>query len=133
MPRFNGRRIPHHGNPQRQPGGDLPAHQFGRTGRLRHGLTTPRKVYRHHIRRLLLRADGHSLPSVQIRRTIQARLARRFTPADLSFLNPRTQRWVNAMQWERKQMVRDGLLEPTSRAGHGIWTLTTKGVREAQN
>jgi hypothetical protein len=133
MPRLNRIRVPHHGRRQFQPGGELPANQFGPGGKLRHGQTTPRSVFRSHILGLLLRADGHSLPSRQIRQRIWLRLARRFTPADLSLLNPRTPRWVNSMQWERKKMVMDSLIEPTDVAGHGVWRLTLEGVREAQN
>jgi len=41
-----------------------------------------------------------------------------------------TVRWRNAVQFERNQMVQEGLLKKTS--AHGMWELTTKGVAAAE-
>lgn len=124
------RRVQH--RPQAQPR-DLREGQFTDGGRLRRGLLTPRSFYRPQILRMLLAAEDHALPSRQIRRTIERRMNGRFTAADLSALRSGQPRWVNSMQWERKKMVMDGLLDATDAAGHGLWRLTREGVRAARS
>jgi len=106
--------------------------RFADGERLRRGLLTPRSVYRSHILRQLLAAHGHAVASGEVRRAVERRMAGRFTSADLSFLRRGQPRWVNSMQWERKKMVMEGLLETTGSAGYGIWRLTREGVREAR-
>ena len=106
--------------------------QFPEDGRLPRGLMTPRSVYRRNILRFLLGAEQHALKSRDIRRAMQRRLMGRLTDADMSFLRLGQPRWVNAMQWERKEMVIEGLLEGKDAAGHGRWRLTREGVRVAR-
>lgn len=36
-------------------------------------------------------------------------------------------KWQNQTAWERNRLVNDGLLEPVSRAGRGVWMLTEAG------
>jgi hypothetical protein len=106
-----------------------PAQQL-RQRRQRIGPHVPRRVYRDLIMELLLEAPNHELPSRQIRRTIGERLARQFTRVDLSMRGGGIL-WVNEMQWAKKKMVMDGLLEGVLSAGHGMWRLTRKGVAQA--
>lgn len=100
--------------------------------RLRAGLVTPRSAYRRFILRLLAQAEHHEMPSREVCRIVGARLGSRFTPADLSETRSGQLKWVNNMQWTRKRMVMDGLLESTLSAGHGVWRLTREGVRAAR-
>jgi hypothetical protein len=39
-------------------------------------------------------------------------------------------RWRNAVQWERNEMVREGLLKNDS--PRGVWELTPKGIKAAE-
>lgn len=36
-------------------------------------------------------------------------------------------KWRNHTAWERKNLVDSGFLEPTAVAGHGNWTMTSRG------
>lgn len=123
------RPAPH--RPHAQPRA-LPENQFTESGRLRHGLLTARSIYRLQILRMLLAAEGHAMRAREIRWNMERRMTGRFTNADLSLLRRGQPRWVNAMQWERKKMVMEELLEGTGVAGHGLWRLTRDGVREAR-
>ena len=101
-----------------------------RQRRQRIGPHVPRHVYRDLIMELLLEAPNHELPSRQIRRVISERLARQFTRVDLSMRGGGIL-WVNEMQWTKKKMVMDDLLEGVLSAGHGMWRLTRKGLAQA--
>jgi hypothetical protein len=100
--------------------------------RLRPGLVTPRSTYRRFILRLIAQAAHHEMPSREVREIVAARFANRFTPADLSETKNGQLKWVNNMQWTRKRMVMDGLLESTLSAGYGVWRLTREGIRAAR-
>lgn len=115
-----------------QPTPRPPEDQFTESGRMRCGFLTPRSIYRRHILRLLLAAPNQAVKAREVRQTIERRMVGRFTDADLSLLRRGQPRWVNAMQWERKKMVMEGLLETTGSAGHGTWRLTREGVRAAR-
>jgi len=120
-------------NPHEHPISHRP-NERGRDGqRLRPGLCTSRTVYRRLILRTLLRAEQHELRSREIRSTIARRFADRFTDEDRTLIRDREPRWANNLQWTRKRMVMDGLLESTLSAGHGVWKLTAGGVREAES
>ena len=106
------------------------AHRLVRKRRQRIGEHVPRQVYRDLILELLLNAPNHALPSREIRRTIAKRLERTFTPVDLS-LRSSGLLWVNELQWTKKKMVMDGVLEGVLSSGHGMWRLTRKGVAQA--
>jgi hypothetical protein len=106
------------------------ADRFVRRRRQRIGAHVPRRVFHDLILELLLNAPNHALPSRQIRRTIAERLDRAFTPVDLS-MRSGSPLWVNELQWQKKRMVMDGLLETVLSSGHGTWRLTRKGVTQA--
>ena len=89
-----------------------------------------RRVYHDLILELLLNAPNHGLPSRQIRHTIAERLERTFTPVDLA-MRSSSLLWVNELQWTKKRMVMDGLLEGVLSAGHGTWRLTRRGLAQA--
>ena len=91
-----------------------------------------RSTFRDLILRLLLAAPEHQLPSRQVRRVLERRLRDRFTPTDLTFRS-RAPLWVNEMQWAKKQLVLDGLLEGVLSAGHSVWKLTRHGIQEARS
>jgi hypothetical protein len=104
-----------------------------KTGRLRRGLLTPRTVYRDIILKALLQAPNHTMKSEEIQDLVARRMENRFTPADLSELHGGGIRWVNNLQWTRKRMVMDHLLESTLSAGHGVWVLAQRGIAEARS
>jgi hypothetical protein len=124
--------MPHrfYRRPQHRREGRAAAHRFARQRRQRIGEHVPRQVYRDLILELLMNAPNHALPSRQIRRTIAERLERAFTPVDRSMRGGGIL-WVNELQWTKKKMVMDGLLESVLSAGHGTWRLTRKGVAQA--
>lgn len=51
------------------------------------------------------------------------------TDGDYELVDNDEVRWRNAARWERKDMVRDGLIAPTQ--SRGIWELTPKGIGTA--
>ena len=99
--------------------------------RRRLGPHFPRHGFREIIMRLLWDAPDHSLPSREVRRMIGQHLQTRFTPVDLS-LRASGPVWVNEMQWARKQLVMDGLMEGVETAGHSTWKLSRRGIAEAR-
>jgi hypothetical protein len=119
-----------------RPDGDVPARRGRPRGVSVNGRllpTTTRVEYRRHILRLLRGAQQCAMSSREVRRCIYEHLRNRFTEADLERLRWGQVRWAINMQWVRKELVLQGLLEPALTAGHGRWVLTARGVREAQS
>lgn len=90
---------------------------------------TPHKNFRIPLLRLL-HAHGGSIPDfikrVQTDPTI---LGMEFLSADLEIFNNKKPRWVTNIGNQAGDMQKEGLLNKRS---HGVWSLTEKGMREAE-
>jgi hypothetical protein len=98
----------------------------------RRSATTPRSIFRRAILSLLWLREGHEMRSREVRAFLAERMENQFTAADLAEVRSGQPKWVNNMQWERKKMVMEGLMETTLTAGHGVWRLTPRGIAEAR-
>lgn len=90
------------------------------------GQRTPQEAYRLPILRALVAMGGEGPMAVVLDQVFEE-MKPVLTAFDLKPLpsDRRTPRWRNAAQWERLQMVRDGLLRDDS--PRGIWAITEKG------
>ncbi|MBM0123457.1 winged helix-turn-helix domain-containing protein [Pimelobacter simplex] len=56
---------------------------------------------------------------------VERRMSPLLTDGDYDLVDNHELRWRNAARWERKDMVRDGLITPTQE--RGVWELTPRG------
>jgi hypothetical protein len=106
-------------------GGSLRRQRKSR-GRLPRGERTREEAFRLPILRALEALGGEAKVSVVLDR-VYAEMKPRLKPADLLLLpaDGRTPRWRNTAQWERRNMVNEGLLR--NDCPHGIWAISEKG------
>ena len=98
-----------------------------RPGRARKpsGDTTPRSEYRLPILRALERLGGQG-PAREVLRLVEDRMRTSLTPADREMLpSGQRERWRENAEFERLEMVKDGLL--ASGSPRGIWEITEAG------
>ncbi len=94
-------------------------------GRLPRGVRTPESAFRQSILKALNEMGGSARMSdvltrvEQLMRGVLKKVDYEPLPADGVL------RWSKSAQWERKTMVKEGLLKPTS--PHGIWEITEAG------
>ena len=115
--------------------GATPPANSGRLGRRRakRGTVAPAGMFKSPIMRVLLRATGHKLPMADVLGQIEQLVKPKLSALDYEPLaSGGVIRWVNRAQWDRAEMVREGLLEPPTVSGRGIWMLSPKGVTEAK-
>ena len=98
----------------------------------RRSTTTPRSVFRRALLRMLAYSEGHQMRSRDVRAILAQRLAHQFTAADMEETRRGDPKWVNNLQWEKKTMVMEGLIESVLSAGHGTWRLTDSGINAAR-
>ncbi len=92
---------------------------------------TPQIAFRRPILEALYAAGGAKAVN-EILDDIERDLGGQLNDVDRSLLNSgRDIRWKNAAQWERAVMVEEGILKSDS--PRGIWELTDKGIRIAQD
>lgn len=98
----------------------------GRAGaRKPSGDTTPRSEYRLPILRALERLGGRGLTR-EVLRLVEDRMRTSLTPADREMLpSGQRERWRENAEFERLEMVRDGLL--ASGSPRGTWEITDAG------
>lgn len=97
--------------------------------RMPRGGATPQETYRPLILQALAKAAGRASMR-DVLAYAKERLNGRFTAGDLEHLTSGAIRWENKAQWERHQMVKEGLLKSDS--PYGIWELSDEGWREAR-
>lgn len=94
------------------------------------GSVTASRTYRPFILRAL-QGTGGSASIREVLGFIEREMKGRFKPRDLERLTSSGELvWRNKAQWERHEMVKEGLLEGDSL--RGIWELTSTGRAEAQ-
>jgi len=103
-------------------GGKSPA-RSSRVYRLRRGQLTPQSVLRKAIIEGLEQMGGSGQVRDVLSRVYDS-LKERFTAADLSRNKSGDVRWRNRCQWERFQMIQEGLLRDDS--PRGVWELVRR-------
>jgi len=96
---------------------------------MRKGDATPQGTYRPLILQALAKTGGRA-GAHEVLAHLKQRLNGKFTAGDLEHLTTGAVRWENKAEWERHQMVTEGLLKSDS--PRGIWELSDKGWREAR-
>ena len=104
-------------------------HRAAPQPRMPRGSVTPQGTYRPLILRALAKAGGRASMR-EVVTYIKQQLNGKFTAGDLDHLPTGAIRWENKAQWERHQMVTEGLLRSDS--PHGTWELSDEGWREAR-
>jgi hypothetical protein len=97
------------------------------------GSVTEAEAFVPHILAVLLKKPNCSAPSSVVVKEVIERMQDVLTPVDRETL-PRNQNVVraeNKAMWGRQIAVQRGLLLPKSQSGHGVWTLSPKGVKHA--
>ena len=101
--------------------GTLQRQRRTRRNRSASGMRTPFPVFRDQILQILREAGGKAA-SAEVKLQIEKRIGHSFTPRDLEFCSDgRKTVWWNTAQWERNQMVNEGLLRKDS--PRGVWEL----------
>ncbi len=95
------------------------------------GQKTPQSQFRNPLLVVLLR---HHLgaPRLQALKALEHDMAHFLTTFDKSDIRSGTLRWQKSAEWEVNKMRTDGLIEPVSKSGEGIWRLTLAGERAAK-
>jgi len=102
------------------------AARTGSKRRLSAGLRTPPSTYRIPILRALTEAGGVARTAWALDRVYEL-MQHRLNDYDLQMKPSGGLRWRNTAQWERLQMVKEGLLANDS--PHGVWEITAAGRR----
>jgi hypothetical protein len=108
--------------------GDPPSRKDG-PKRIARGERTAQEDFRPAIVTALYENGGSGKTSEVLDRVGEI-LGDRLTDADCGKLTHGEIRWRNTAQWERNEMVNDGLLKKNST--HGVWELTDKGFKLAE-
>lgn len=92
---------------------------------------TQQTVLRQRILLALLNFDGYKARRKDLLAELDRRYQIQWTPEDRQppFSRPSETNWENRASFERANMVRDGLLQPSS---NGFWALSSAGVLAAQ-
>lgn len=76
---------------------------------------------------LALGAHGGSGRVVTILDEVDKRFGSYLTEKDLEVRAKGELSWRNSARWRRKRLVENGILEPSSVSGFGVWKLTDAG------
>jgi hypothetical protein len=99
------------------------------TNRAPRGARTPQSEFRAPLLRVLYEAGGSAKMSEAVDR-VGALMQERLNDIDRQTMTSGEIRWRNAVQWERNEMVKEGLLKKDS--PRGVWELTAKGIKAAE-
>lgn len=98
--------------------------------RIARGTKTQQKAFREPILKTLYELGGSAEVSKVLER-VEVLMKNVLKDVDYQLLpDGKTFRWRNTAEWERHDMVRDGLLSKNS--PRGIWELTEKGAAAAE-
>jgi hypothetical protein len=98
--------------------------------RIKKGSKLPEKAYRHPILETLFEMGG-SAPTSDVLKNIEKKMKQQFSDVDLQSVSSGETRWSNTAKWERKTLVKEGLLK--SGSPKGIWELAEKGFHVVKN
>ncbi len=99
------------------------------TPRAPRGEKTPEGAFRQPILDALYEAGG-SAKAADVLKRVEATMGSKLNAIDRQTLTTGALRWRNTAQWERNNLVEEGLLKKNS--SRGMWELTTKGVSAAE-
>lgn len=99
------------------------------TNRAPRGARTPQSEFRPALLRVLYEAGGSAKMS-QVVDGVGSLMKERLNEIDRQATTTGEIRWRNAVQWERNEMVAQGLLKKDS--PRGVWELTAKGIKAAE-
>jgi restriction system protein len=99
------------------------------TNRIARGARTPQSAFRAPLLRVLHEAGGSAKISEATDR-LGTLMQERLNDVDRQTMASGEIRWRNAVQWERNEMVKEGLLKKDS--PRGVWELTAKGIKAAE-
>jgi hypothetical protein len=74
---------------------------------------------------------GGSGKTAEVLDRVKEILGDKLTDADYATMKHGEIRWRNSAQWERNDMVEEGLLKKNS--PRGVWELTEKGIKLAES
>lgn len=95
--------------------------------RARKGEKTTQKIYMIPILESLIEVDGSGRTN-DILDMVEQKMKSILKDIDYEKLPSGADiRWRNTAMWARNTMVRDGLLKPLEKSGHGIWEVSNKG------
>ncbi|WP_374202476.1 winged helix-turn-helix domain-containing protein [Nocardioides sp. CFH 31398] len=99
-----------------------------RSGRRPQGVRTSRLTPQSEFRPVILdilRERGGRLSVEELTSELESRMQDAFTDGDYGLVDNNEVRWRNAVRWERKKMVDEGLIMPSRE--RGVWELSAKG------
>jgi len=96
------------------------------------GTKTPRYAFRDPIIKILKKLGGHGYRA-QVLKEIESVMAKQLTDFDKSDISSGTVRWQKSAEWEVRVMREQQFLKPVSQAPRGVWALTEKGHKAADN
>ena len=100
-------------------------------GRLSTGLKTPQSAYNQPIMEALYELGG-SARVREVLQVVEKKLKNTLTDVDYQKLpNSNSIRWENSAQWERFELVKDGLLK--SESPTGVWELSSIGLQKIES
>jgi Mrr restriction endonuclease-like protein len=94
------------------------------------GTRTPQSAFREPLFRVLYESGGSGKMSEVVDRVGNV-MSEQLNDVDRQKLATGDVRWRNAVQWERNEMVKEGLLKKDS--PRGVWELTAKGIKAAED
>jgi hypothetical protein len=99
------------------------------THRLPRGVRTAQSEFRTPLLHVLYKAGGSAKMSETVNH-VGTLIQERLNDIDRQTMRSGEIRWRNAVQWERNEMVKEGLLK--NHSPRGIWELTAKGIKAAE-
>jgi hypothetical protein len=103
-----------------------------RRPRLPSGTSTPTAAFRQPILKALAELGGKGR-AAEVLKMVETWMAGRLTSVDREWLPQGGDiRWRKKANWERYNMMKDGLVKPISPPTRGTWELTEKGWKEAK-
>jgi hypothetical protein len=99
------------------------------THRAPRGARTPQSAFRPALLRVLYESGGSAKMSEAVD-GVGSLMKERLNDIDRQATTSGEIRWRNAVQWERNEMVAEGLLKKDS--PRGVWELTAKGIKAAE-
>ena len=98
--------------------------------RIARGVKVNQKEYRRPILETINTLGG-SAPVGTVLKSVEEKMKSRLTEIDYEKIpSGGSVRWVNTAEWARFELVKRGLLEPSSNSPWGVWILTAKGREE---
>jgi hypothetical protein len=96
-----------------------------------HSDKTPQGAFRDPLLRVLLR-HRLGVPRIQALKELERAMTSELSTFDKSNIKSGTLRWQKSAEWEVNKMRTEGLMEPASKSGLGLWKLTLAGQKAAQ-